>query len=453
MSIAKGFGAAGDGRVDDTAALQHAVDDGDGVLELTKGTYRITKPIVLDTTKHGYLGVRGDQGTARVVMDGPGPAFFVVGDHQGTAHPDSVKPHTWDRERLPILSGFEIVGAHAEADGIRLLRTMKTLIRNVAVRECRYGIHLVERNRNFILAESHLYRCSDTGLFFDRVNLHQANVVGSHISYNRRAGIRQLDGDVHNIQITGNDIEYNYLAEEGLSGEIVLEAPNGITSEYTIVSNTIQARPVSKDANIVIVGKEEDPPSSARVMTITGNVIGHRDKCIDIRNGQRIVISGNTMYGGTTLSTRLRNCIHVTVSGNTIASRPYGHDDKARDGLVLEGCVGCAVTGNVMNNSRYGDATAGGCVTLRDCRDTSVASCQILDPQFRGVHLHNTVRCTVTGNTIADRGEKRQMVAAVDVTGTGSNNVVQSNAVSQGTKAAISCDPARGAVLHNTVWA
>ena len=42
MSNVLGFGANGDGVADDTAALQHTIDSGDGVLRLNKGTYRIT---------------------------------------------------------------------------------------------------------------------------------------------------------------------------------------------------------------------------------------------------------------------------------------------------------------------------------------------------------------------------------------------------------------------------
>jgi len=85
MSRARDFGAAADGATDDTAALQQAIDDGDGLLELAKGCLRITAPLVLDTTRHGYLSVSGWQGTSRIVMDGPGPAIRVIGNHQGTA--------------------------------------------------------------------------------------------------------------------------------------------------------------------------------------------------------------------------------------------------------------------------------------------------------------------------------------------------------------------------------
>jgi hypothetical protein len=454
MSLAKHFGAVGDGKADDTAALQHAVDDGDGVLELSRGTYRITQPIVLDLTQRGYLGVRGDQGTARLVMAGAGPALRVVGGHRGSADPKTVRPATWDRERFPVFSGFEILGEHPEADGIELVRTMQCTVSSVLVRECRHGIHLVERNRNFILTGSHIYRCSDTGLFFDECNLHQVNIFGNHISYNQRAGIRQWKGDVHNIQITGNDIEYNSGHPDitAASGEIVLEAPEGIASEYTIASNTIQATPDARGANLYIAGKPDALPTGGRLIAITGNVIGHREHGIVIENGIRIGVTGNTIYGGTSLNIRLEDCWYAVIGSNTILSNPAEYVDRSRDGLLLERCVGCTIVGNIMNSCHAGDATGGGCVTLRDCREVSVSSCQILDPEHRGIHLHNGTRCRISDNTIADRREKPTMLAAIQVTGAGKDNVVQNNTVSQGAKAAIDCDPALGAVLNNTVW-
>ena len=156
MAFAHHFGAVGDGLADDTKALEHALDAGEGVLELGKGTFRITRPIVLDTTRIGYTAVRGQAGTSRIVMDGPGPALKLIGDHRGTATPAHAQPHTWERERMPIVSGIEIVGAHRLADGIRLTRTMQTTIQNTLLRRVRHGIQLVERNRNFLLSAKNL---------------------------------------------------------------------------------------------------------------------------------------------------------------------------------------------------------------------------------------------------------------------------------------------------------
>ena len=209
MANVLGFGAVGDGVADDTDALQHALNDGDGVLRLNKGTYRITKPLILDLSKQGFGAVRGEAGTSRIVMAGPGPALRVIGDHQGTASPASVQTRTWDQERFPTINGIEIVGEHPDAVGIELRKTLKCVISQVLVRRCKIAVHLVERNRDFILADSHLYDNHEIGLFFDHCNLHQSIVHGCHISWNKIAGIKSAGGDVHNLQIVGNDIEYN----------------------------------------------------------------------------------------------------------------------------------------------------------------------------------------------------------------------------------------------------
>ena len=45
MSNVREFDAVGDGRGDDTAAIQHAVSQGEGVLHFPPGTFRITQSI------------------------------------------------------------------------------------------------------------------------------------------------------------------------------------------------------------------------------------------------------------------------------------------------------------------------------------------------------------------------------------------------------------------------
>ena len=55
MSNVTRFGATGDGKTDDTEAIQHALADGDGVLHFTSETYRITKPLEVNLAEHGPL--------------------------------------------------------------------------------------------------------------------------------------------------------------------------------------------------------------------------------------------------------------------------------------------------------------------------------------------------------------------------------------------------------------
>ncbi|MCP4640891.1 MAG: hypothetical protein GY851_10680 [bacterium] len=447
---AAAFGAAGDGTTDDTAALQRAIDEGAGVLELPPGTFRITEPLVLDTTKQGYVGVRGAQGASRIVMAGPGPALRIVGDHQDTADPKSVQPHTWEQERFPIVTGFEILGAHEEADGIALYRTMQCVVSNVLIRECRYGIHLIERNRNVLIADSHIYNGHDSGIFMDNVNLHQINIIGNHISYCKRAGIRQLNGDVHNVQITGNDIEYNY-GFDGMSGEILLEAPDsGLISEYTISSNTIQAKPFAQGANVVVLGRPDD--YTVGHFAITGNVLGSRDVNVLMENVRRsATIVGNTIYTGVQANVILRGCRNVVVSSNTIAaSRNDTPERLDQGGVVLAECTDCTVAGNIMESLRWGTPNMGGAVTCVECARVSVSGCHIQDPHHRGIHLQECRQCRVSDNSITRTNPATPLRAGVEVEA-GTGNLVQNNAVVAGKSGAVVCTEGASAEQGNLV--
>ncbi len=427
------------------------MSEGDGVLELGKGSFRITRPLILDTTTRGYVGVRGEQGTARLLMDGAGPALQIIGDHHGTATPKTVQPHTWGKERFPVISGLEILGRHPEADGIQLLHTMQTTVQNVLIRNCRHGIHLAKRNRNFLLNASHIYDCSDTGVFFDHCNLHQVIISANHISYCKRAGIRQLDGDVHNIQITGNDIEYNSGAE-GTTGEIVLEAPNETISEYTIASNTLQATRPARDANVLILGRKGVNATAARLIAITGNVIGSRDKSILINDASKVNISGNTIYDGIALNVEMNDCQNVVIGANTIGTRPINWNSTSNDGVLLRRCIGAVVANNMLNDIRAGDEKQGGAITLQACRDSSVSGCQILNPHIRGIDVQGSQRCKISDNSVTEQRDESQMLNAIRVAEDSRQCLVQNNAVTGGTNAPIDCPGEKGKESGNTIW-
>ena len=120
------FGASGDGQADDTAAIQRAADRG-GEIRFPRGTYRISRPVVIDLDRAGHTSIVAD-GTASLRMAGPGPALKLVGTHAGTASPDSVKENVWQRQRTPMIDGLEIVGEHPEAIGLWLEGTFQPVI-------------------------------------------------------------------------------------------------------------------------------------------------------------------------------------------------------------------------------------------------------------------------------------------------------------------------------------
>src|SRR5262245_63462463 len=104
MLSVRDFGARGDGQTDDTAALSHAVQRGDGHLVFPRGDYLIAKPLFVPLHLHGRFAMSGAGGTARLIMNGPGPAIHLVGTHRRTAQPDHFQEGVWLRERMPMLS-------------------------------------------------------------------------------------------------------------------------------------------------------------------------------------------------------------------------------------------------------------------------------------------------------------------------------------------------------------
>lgn len=437
------FGAAGDGKTDDTESLQHAVDMGGGTLEFPPGTFVITKPIEVDLAKVGPFGIRGAAGTTAVVMNGPGPAFRIRGTHEGTAAPESWTDQTRFRERFPTISDIEIRGGHPEAVGIEFVKAAKPTIRNVLIRFCCTGIHLRERNRDVLIADSHIYDNADYGIFLDHVNLHQMNVCGCHISYNKGAAIAMVGGDLHNIQITGNDIEYSHSPDFQRPGsaEIDIDAREGVASEITIASNTIQARKSVDGANIRIRGTiGADAFPSVRLITITANVIGSQESSIVLDKAQRVTITGNTIYDGHKIGLIATDCDGLAISAN-VHGWSHAADKPRPDHYEFRRCVGLSVTGEVFQT--VGGETA--VISLYECRGASLGNLVIRDAAVRGIYLERCEDIAITGCAISGK-PGQTLAAAIEATPDCRNLAIVGNVARGGP---IKCEAASGQVGNN----
>jgi flagellar hook protein FlgE len=76
-------------------------------------------------------------------------------------------------------------------------------------------------------------------------------IASNHVSYCRLGGIRVEGGGIRNLQITGNDIEYNNNRSIGVAdadaeptAEILIDCRTGTIREGTIASNTLEASTV-----------------------------------------------------------------------------------------------------------------------------------------------------------------------------------------------------------------
>ena len=381
MANVKSFGAVGDGKADDTSAILHALKDGDGVLRFPQGAYRITKTIEILLDKQGRLGIDGSDGTATIVMAGAGPAFRIVGTHGGTGDPGSVDPKVWLRQRLPTIRNIEFTGDHPEADGFELIETMQAVVDGVLVRNVRNGIRLHRRNRNVLIANSHVYHNTGVGLFLDQVNLHQINVTGNHISYNRLGGIRIEGSEVRNLQITGNDIEYNNHRAHGTEPQPTAEihidttAEGASVNEVAIASNTIQATDSPAGANIRILEKptEGRPPG---LFTITGNIIGSQENNVHLIGCYGIVISGNCIYSCSNRNLLVENSSHINIVGNSFRR----HTPRYGTGVRLIESKHCVISACTMQDeSENGQVSGASLLELQDCERIIVQGSQFVD--------------------------------------------------------------------------
>ncbi len=435
MSHVKNFGAIGDGQHDDTAAIRHCLADGDGSLQFSRGKYRITSPIEIPLGTRGRTAVFGDGGMATLIMDAPGPALRFVGTHAGSALPESFKPGVWEMERMPTVTQLEIVGNHDEAIGVQFEGTMQATLLGVLIRRCRIGVHLIKRNRNFLLADSHIYhgRGPAIGVYFDHVNLHQANVVGSHISYHAHAGIKVEGGEIRNFQITGCDIEYNFDPAAENCADVWIDSRGGTIREGTIASCTIQAKRSPGGANVRIEGDPDPLSKSVGLWTIAGNIIQSQDINLLLRSCRAVVVSGNSFCSGYQRSIILEKCRNIALGTNTIDYNPdYGGDRT--EGIEISDSSACSLNGLIVEGVRAGSAESGGAIRIARSSEMTVTGCQIIDPVYRGLHLETVRNSIVSGCTLLARQPSPTLQEAILTQDCGPDVVLQNNLIGKGAR-------------------
>lgn len=396
----------GDGVTDDTSAIQDAVNRSVGVILLSKGTYRITRPIVVDLDKVSRTSLSGN-GVARVVMDGPGPAFRFIGTHEGTASPSTFERETWDRQSSPMVDGLEIVGNHPESSGIEATGTMQLTLTRVVIREARHGVHLHTRNRNVTLSECHIYNNSGIGVYLDRLNLHQINIANCHISYNDGGGVVSTKSQIRNLQIGTCDIEGNMGGPGSKpTANVLLDSTDSSIGEVTIVGCTIQhSHDAPNSANIRFNGNSDVRPFTEERrhgnLTIADNVLSDVQCNIEVIDARAVTITGNTMWKGYANNMVVKRCKNVVVSGNVFDRNPryhYGDGAQANLGIIFTDCEDSTLANNHLFGLVHGDAA----IVLRNCKRFNVDGCTILDYGKCGLLLDNVSHSRVSDCLIRD---------------------------------------------------
>ncbi|QDV14635.1 hypothetical protein CA51_45430 [Rosistilla oblonga] len=386
----------------------------EGRLLLPAGTLEIDQPLEIDLSKTGPLHIVG-QGHSRIVMNGPGPAIRITGTLKGTAAPKTIKPQVFEKENAPLIAGFEIIGNHPEADGIELVGVMQPTIRDLTIRKSRHAIRLTSRNRNLIVSDCHLYENSGAGVYFDHVSLHQANIVGSHISYNAAGGVVIRGGDVRNVHISGCDIEANMGTPDApAAANVLLDSEEGSIGEVAITGCTIQHTHHGKDSANIWIDLQSNRQKFTEELrhgnvTISGNILSDVQHNIYVQNTRGVAITGNTIWKGYDRNILLKNCEAVVVSGNTFDRNPrygYGDASDAKLGIRLTQCSGCLLVANAING--VGDVD--GAIELHRCSQIVVSQSTIRGFPKAGVLLDECVQSIVNNCIVTEENAAAEAI-------------------------------------------
>lgn len=388
------FGVSRDGKQDVTIPLQKMIDSGIGSIHLPRGTYRISKPLIVDLDKVGVTSIVGD-GTPRIIMEGAGPALKFVGTHEGSAYPKTVKDNVWRKQRMPLVEGIEIIGEHEEADGIEAVKTMQLTISQVVIRHVRHAVHLTERNRNVVIVGCHFYENRGIGVFLDDVNLHQINITGSHISYNQGGGVVSYQGNTRNIQISGCDIEAN------VQNVLIDSAGTKYgTAEVAITGCTLQHSGGPNSANVRYIGADPEGERCWGLVTIANNIISDVETNIDIQKARDVVIVGNTISSGYKYNLLVEDSSNVVVGANVMGrNAPYKDADTCDNLVVFRNCDDGTVNGLHVHRVLRGEAG----IVLDQCRRFHVSGCTVLDCDKAGILLNEVEDCLVNNNLLSNR--------------------------------------------------
>jgi len=351
-------------------------------------------------------------------MSGAGAAFRFVGTHAGSADLKTLKAEVWERQRSPRVNGIEILGAHPEADGIEETGTMEVTISGCVMHKVRHGIHLVERNRNVLVSDCHIYENSGCGVFLDHVNLHQTNIVGCHISYNAGGGVVTRGGEVRNLHIGTCDIESNMVADGAAMANVLIDCSEGSTAEVAITGCTIQHNSKSPgSANIRYIGAgvtsaKDAKPTQEGHLTITGNVFSDVMVNVHLQGVRGATITGNSFWEGFEHDLLMERCDSVAVGPNDFDRNPRyvvnGNWGKERNGIVVRECEDTKLEGLLVKGVWQKPAA----VLLEKCTRATVQNCSILDSDGVGLLLRDCERCVVSGCVIRDdRAEKKSGVS------------------------------------------
>jgi len=422
------FGAVGDGRQDDTLAIEKAIAAG-GAVNLPPGRYRLTRTLRIELDTVGPVTIAGHGAT--LDMAGAGPAVHLVGTVQRTAAPADFPPDFWAKQAGVSVSGVDFVGSHPAAVGLQVTRAMQLTVSRCNFRRLLHGIHFTERNRNAIIDTCHVYDNRGAGVFVDRVDFHQLNIANCHISYNHGGGIVVRGGALRNLQVGTCDIEANVGAGMPPTANILLDSTGGSIGEVEITGCTIQHyRGHPGFANIRFIGHSTAVPFTKEQrhgnLIIVGNMINDADINIHLDGARGAVISGNSIHLAVSHDVLIENSSEVVLTGTVFDRHPRYNPERVANGVVVrQGIVIRNSNRCTLSALRINGGKAAAAMDISGGDFFNISNCTVTDVESAALQLDGVSDSVIAGNTFAPGNPEN---LALRIRG-GSGNLIDTNLV------------------------
>ena len=315
------FGAVGDGVTDDTQAIQAAITNmpNGSVLTFRAGAiYKVSETLTVDLSR--IKGIVGNNATIITDLD------IVVLHIQGGLTTGTATPETGDTsDEIPNMSVFirdlQICSTPALSvgTGIKVTGTFGLRIEGCHIYGLNTGINITERNRNIVITGNHIWNCRSYCLHYYHANVHQSIINNNHMSYAKTVILFE-NGDVHNIQIVGNNLEGGYAQDNNHDNviRIITDEPNTQISQVQIIGNSIEEH--GQGTSLIQIYKHRFAPGELQE--------GEAQPQLMLWE-----IVGNELSGAAESNVELYNPVNGVISGNTLYSPFYGYSIKVKAGI------------------------------------------------------------------------------------------------------------------------
>ena len=379
------FGAAGDGAVDDTPAIQRAIDAvGEaGVVLFPPGTYRVTQlrvgsRIAMVGAAAGAVTLRNTEATGRnfsgIVTSAPSGSGVADVEIRNLTFERTVETDAFD-EHVYLENCRRVVIENSRFLG-RITRAYHAQ-KGVHLRGCRYA-----RIVNNVFED-----IPDNALALNWLDA--ATVAGHHV-VSGNVFVRRSGDPASQLIVTQSDVTvvanaFHGQAPGGLAGNWI---ETGAADGAAIAALSLTANSVRGFASLI---------HDVSGLVALGNVLHNALLNVDAVDGRSrdVAFVGNVATGGGFL--RATRVDHVLIEGNVVTG-------SLRDGIMVQGASNVSVLGNrVRRAQRSGvlvdDTTGSAIVADNACDDNGQAG--LADAAF-GVLIQNVTEATLAGNVCHD---------------------------------------------------